>query len=153
MAFMFNDNKSFAKHIQESGTKVEDVVEQIIKEKNIPYHRPKGKGLKIDYVLDISDKVKGVELKYQNDTQTAYEKVPHAVFKYAFHNPKPLDEIWLLLFGKGWEQILESPAGDRIMNHIKLIQDNSDAEILVITDIKDFITKLTGEEIKGNNFF
>ena len=87
MAYMFNDNKSFAKHIQESGTSAEDCVENILKELDIPYYRPKGIGLKIDYIME-SEKVTGIELKYQNDGQTAYEKVPHAVYKYIFHNPK-----------------------------------------------------------------
>ena len=75
------------------------------------------------------------ELKYQNDGQTAYEKVPHAVFKYIFHNPKKLDVMWLLLFGKGWETILDSPSGERILGHIQMLQDNTDTEIIIIKNI------------------
>ena len=152
MAFMFNDNKSFAKHIQESGTSAEDAVEDILKKLDISYYRPKGVGLKIDYIME-SQKVTGIELKYQNDGQTAYEKVPHAVFKYIFFNPKKLDVMWLLLFGKGWTQILQSPAGKRIMAHIQLIQKATDTEIIIIKDIKEFIARLKGKKIKNNQFF
>ena len=152
MAFMLDDIKSFAKHIQESGTDAEDCVENILKELDVPYSRPRGVGLKIDYMIE-SDKVIGVELKYQNDGQTAYEKVPHAVYKYIFHNPKKLDEMWILLFGKGWDGILSSPSGKRILGHIKMIQDLTDTEIIIIKDINEFINKLRGEEIKNHDFF
>ena len=123
------------------------VWENILKELDIPYYRPKGIGLKIDYIME-SEKVTGIELKYQNDGQTAYEKVPHAVYKYVFHNPKKLDVMWLLLFGKGWEGILQSPAGKRILGHIKYIQDGTDTEIIIIKDIDEFINRLKGNKVK-----
>ena len=149
---MFNDNKSFAKHIQESGISVEECVENILKELDIAYYRPRGKGLKIDYILE-SEKTTGIELKYQNDGQTAYEKVPHAVFKYIFHNPKKLDVMWLLLFGKGWETILDSPSGERILGHIQMLQDNTDTEIIIIKNINEFIHKLKNTRMKHHEFF
>ena len=152
MAYMFNDNKSFAKHIQESGISVEECVENILKELDIAYYRPRGKGLKIDYILE-SEKTTGIELKYQNDGQTAYEKVPHAVFKYIFHNPKKLDVMWLLLFGKGWETILDSPSGERILGHIQMLQDNTDTEIIIIKNINEFIHKLKNTRMKHHEFF
>ena len=67
-----------------------------IKELDIPYYRPKGVGLKIDYIIPTNINI-GVEVKYQEDGQTAYEKVPHAGYKYVFHNPIKLDELWILL--------------------------------------------------------
>ena len=152
MAYMFNDNKSFAKHIQESVISVEECVENILKELDIAYYRPRGKGLKIDYILE-SEKTTGIELKYQNDGQTAYEKVPHAVFKYIFHNPKKLDVMWLLLFGKGWETILDSPSGERILGHIQMLQDNTDTEIIIIKNINEFIHKLKNTRMKHHEFF
>ena len=153
MAYMFNDNKSFAKHIQESGTTVEDGVENILKELNIPYYRPRGVGLKIDYILESETMTTGIELKTQNDGQTAYEKVPHAVYKYIFHNPKKLDVMWLLLFGKGWDKILPSPAGERILKHIQMLQDNTDTEIIIIKDINEFIDRLKNTKMKSHEFF
>ena len=153
MAFMYKDNKSFAKHIQESGTTVEDSITNLLNELGIVFSRPKGKGLKIDYITSKKAKIIGIELKKQDDGQTAYEKVPHAVFKYAFENPTPLDEMWLLLLGEGWEKILKSPAGGRIIRHIDLLQKSTDTKIIVIKDINDFIKKLENKDIKKNNFF
>lgn len=152
MAFMFNDNKSFAKHIQQSGIKAEDGIKDILKEFEIPHYRPKGIGLKIDYIIPTNINL-GVEVKYQEDGQTAYEKVPHAVYKYVFHNPIKLDELWILLLGKGWRQILKSPSGKRILEHIELIQNNTDIDIVVIDNISKFINKLEGIEEKEHEFF
>ena len=150
MAFMFNDNKSFAKHIQQSGIKAEEGIKDILQELEIPHYRPKGAGLKIDYIIP-TEIVTGVEVKYQEDGQTAYEKIPHAVYKYVFHNPKKLDELWILLLGTGWQQILKAPSGERILRHIELIQNNTDIDIIVIDSIFKFINKL--KDVKTEHKF
>ena len=60
MAFMLDDIKSFAKHIQESGTDAEDCVENILKELDVPYSRPRGVGLKIDYMIEFKQKNRSI---------------------------------------------------------------------------------------------
>ena len=142
MTYKFNED--LAEHIQESGKNAEALVKDILEEGKYNFYKPKGYvGCKIDFVLEgYSPKTIGIEVKYQIDGQTAYEKVPHALYKYIFHHPKKLDEIWILLLGEGWNKILKSPSGQRILGHIELLQNNTDVDIIVIDSITKFQKKL-----------
>ena len=51
MAHMFSDDKSFAKHIQESGVKAEEMVKEILKKEKVNFYRPGGRNIRIDYIF------------------------------------------------------------------------------------------------------
>ena len=65
-----------------SGKKLEKAVEEFFILKDYNFDRPKGKGVKIDFILETTEGRKYNECKNQNTDGSVDEKIPFTVWKY-----------------------------------------------------------------------
>ena len=65
-----------------SGKELEKSVEEFFIKNNFNFEKPKGKGVKIDFILETTEGKLYIECKNQNTGGSVDEKLPYTVYKY-----------------------------------------------------------------------